>query len=366
MRELTDELLQDYVDGRLSDAERTEVEGLLRADPDKARRVESWRVIGRTLRNEQAELSPGFYARARERFERSVPAGPRGWHVLSWETAGLATAAVRAGAIVGPARLRDPELGRQPDARTELDRESERSEGKKTAADPSPSFAPQPEREVADSGRRAAERPEEAQAEVEEMFADRAGDFAPVPPGKGSAAPRDADLAGRRAEVPMAEAAQPPAAVRQKSRERVAANDDLADDARESRAAAQAADELPPAEKVEAGGLMKAVTDTVSGPTAAPAVVELPPDAAPSNGIHLVETRSEWEARLADGKTLAPLGGYDDDLRLVLVGALRADCASLSITRDSTGYRVKLLRNGSAAGCAFVLPDDGLPVSLDE
>ena len=72
------------------------------------------------------------------------------------------------------------------------------------------------------------------------------------------------------------------------------------------------------------------------------------------------------EARLADGKTLAPLGGYDDDLRLVLVGALRADCASLSITRDSTGYRVKLLRNGSAAGCAFVLPDDGLPVSLDE
>ena len=70
MRDPTDEKLQDYLDGRLTEQERAELDARMRADPELARRVASWREIGRALREDDAELGPGFYVRARERFEQ--------------------------------------------------------------------------------------------------------------------------------------------------------------------------------------------------------------------------------------------------------------------------------------------------------
>ena len=94
MNRPTEELLQDYLDGRLSQEERREFEALLERDADLAGQVEACREFGRALRHDLPELPPGFYTRARARFEESqAPKKPRFFRLLSWEMAGLAAAA---------------------------------------------------------------------------------------------------------------------------------------------------------------------------------------------------------------------------------------------------------------------------------
>jgi len=100
-------------------------------------------------------------------------------------------------------------------------------------------------------------------------------------------------------------------------------------------------------------------------------IVALPQGLALSDGIRQVTARSEWEAWLASSASaaLAPLGGYRDDRRLVLVGRSGASCPSWTIARTpASGYRVRIGedRAGTASGCAFLLPRDGLPVTLEE
>jgi hypothetical protein len=102
-----EEKIQDFLDGRLSEAERAAMEERIAGDPELARRVEAHRDIGRALRSDPAEIPPGFYARARARFEESSK--PRfGWHrVFSWEAAGLAAAGLLLAAILVPGLVRD-------------------------------------------------------------------------------------------------------------------------------------------------------------------------------------------------------------------------------------------------------------------
>ncbi len=102
MKRTTDEMLQDYLDGRLDNEARAEFEALMESDPELAERVESYRGIGQALRDEEPELSPGFYSRARARFEESGRGKMRMPRLLSWEAAGLATAAALACVLFVP------------------------------------------------------------------------------------------------------------------------------------------------------------------------------------------------------------------------------------------------------------------------
>jgi hypothetical protein len=86
-------MLQDYLDGRLGDEARAEFEAMMESDPELAERVASYNEFGRALREDEPELSPGFYTRARARFEESRRGKMRMPRLLSWEAAGLATAA---------------------------------------------------------------------------------------------------------------------------------------------------------------------------------------------------------------------------------------------------------------------------------
>ena len=113
MANVTDERLQDYLDGRLSDLDRAEVEAALADDPELARRIAVWRKIGAGLRSGDDELPPDFYQRARARFEETTRRRSRfGFRILSWEVAGLAAAVMLAGVVFIPEMMRDSDLGR--------------------------------------------------------------------------------------------------------------------------------------------------------------------------------------------------------------------------------------------------------------
>ena len=150
-----DKLLQDYLDARLPEAERSAFEERLAGDPDLARRVESYRRIGRELRESPADLPPGFYARARDRFE-ARHRKRRGWFApLSWETLGVASAAVLLAVLFLPAALDKPPFDffrgaepaqREAPATAAADR-SESSREKESSLKPAPVGALVPEGE---------------------------------------------------------------------------------------------------------------------------------------------------------------------------------------------------------------------------
>ena len=73
MSRRTEELLQDYLDGRLSPDARERFEAEIEGDAALAARIEAYREQRRALRADVPDLSPGFYARARARFEQTVP-----------------------------------------------------------------------------------------------------------------------------------------------------------------------------------------------------------------------------------------------------------------------------------------------------
>jgi hypothetical protein len=312
---LTDERLQDYVDGRLSEAERAEVEALLRDDPEAARRVAAWRSIGPALRDDETELSPGFYARARERFEESR--APRGWRLLSWETAGLAAAAVLAVAIFVPELMRDPTLGPETVQPQRVDEERFRAD--------SPAPAVEGER---------LEQEDSAEAVAPEA-ADVAGEFAPLPP------------AAAEAESVAIEMAQEPAP---RSRGKARTQSVLADAVYTDR------DEATPATQDAAAKKTRSSLPSLG--TTPSNVLPVGSDLAPPRGVSS-PTGEVWDlffGTLGDGGAL----------RRVVVGLDGADCETLVLRLEDDVYRVTVGRGGDAAGCAFLLPDDGVPVVLDE
>ncbi len=335
--------LHDYLDGRLSAEEREAVERLLAEDPALARRVEDWRELGRALREGQQELSPDFHARLRRRFERSAPEkAPRGWRILSWEAAGLAAAVVLAGVLFAPDVLRRREP--QPPAAPADDRVSARSAGATEPASPSP----------------------ESRGQLEETLA---RDHAPPAPDPPRTAEESKKVADRRdperdspvsAPAPRRDAAEPAepgpsSAVEKESKPLSPA------------AGPSGGREREPAEQRAASA--EAAADTLASlRTSAPAgveAVELPPGVP--DGVQVVEDRAIWEGWLAGpaGPQIEPLGGYDADQRLVLVGMPGgADCAGLSLQAENGSYRVRIGR-GAAAGCAFLVPRDGRGVRLE-
>ncbi|HXV77265.1 MAG TPA: hypothetical protein VD788_13185, partial [Candidatus Polarisedimenticolaceae bacterium] len=89
----SDREIQDYVDGRMPPDERRGFERRMAEDERIAARVRELRAVGAALRDEQLGLPPEFYSRLRQRFEAGR-GRQLGWRrVVSWEAAGLATAA---------------------------------------------------------------------------------------------------------------------------------------------------------------------------------------------------------------------------------------------------------------------------------
>lgn len=100
--------LQEYLDGRLSESERSAFELRLKADAQLQRKARAALELRKNLREDAAELPPGFYARARERFEQTGPGRGRRWfRLLSWESAGLAAAVALVAVLFVPPLMQD-------------------------------------------------------------------------------------------------------------------------------------------------------------------------------------------------------------------------------------------------------------------
>ena len=300
-----DQWLHDYLDGRLSAEERARAEERIREDAELTRRVEAWRKIGHALREDSAELPPGFYTRARARFEQSREPRSRFVHRLfSWEAAGLAAVAVLAVGVFVPEMMRSP--------------------------DPVPIGGPVSQTETT------APRERVLRLEQEEFQKDRAADdvdaFAPEPPAplKSRLVTTDARVREKK-QLPPAPAVAP-----------VEAEETLAGNASASRASATGEASLR--------------------------VVALPRSAAVPEGLRVVEDRSTWDAWLAGpaGPALRQLDGYEAGRRLVLLGG-GVDCSTVRVSRVQDEVRVAFVdRGGATAGCAFVLSDtDGSTVVLE-
>ena len=310
---MKDQWLHDYLDGRLSAEERAKAETRLREDDGLARRVAELREIGRTLRADPAELSPGFYTRAKTRFAQSRGERPRFVHQLfSWEAAGLTAAMVLVVALFLPGLMRDPSPVPVPQAETSAPAD------RPIVPEPEP-----PNREIAATGKTSAGADVSDRLEKEADPAP-ANDYAPVPTGREK----------RRTPAPIAVA---PAAPGEETRI-------FAESASGHRAS-------------------RALEQSVS-------TVPLPRDVAIPDGIRIVADRATWDEWLAGpaGPALGRLGGYEPGRRLVLVGRPDGiDCSALVVSRLQNEYHVGIGDDaGTASGCAFVLPADGAAVTLDE
>jgi len=342
--------LQDYLDGRLTPEERAAFEELLRAEPELAAAARTARRVGKALREEASELSPDFYARARRRFEESTGEQRAGFRMLSWETAGLAAAAVLAFALFVPHFMREgtpvdsPEsaladgIGAGEAVDSDVATLDEAVTGRRDALDKETAEGqfgieePKPKREKKQKSDDAAAS-NVALAEEE---------FAPVPP----PAPRDA--------VEVAPAAEP--------------------EPRMEQSAAKA-----PA-TVQGRGMMKGSDAPLRsaakmGAAAAATAVTLPLDVVEPGTFQTLERREAWDALLRSeaGSDLAALGSPDPAKRLVLLGDRGdlGDCADLGVFSTADGWEVRYRpvehtgrERTASGGCALTVPRDGRPVRL--
>lgn len=393
------EQLQDYLDDRMSEAERSSFEARLADDPRLASRLVWHRSIAGDLRA-PAELSPGFYTRARARFEAAQGNGRRRWPWLRWEVVGLAGVALVAAAIFLPGVLREdpalvPEAGSlaEPSKVAEpADRGSSSSEAKPTIGEeeqPPPPASPAAGSQRADMG------PVGAKTQEPE----RAKQAPPVSPGLQDA-PRGADDqraaqegdagrdAGEAAPEEVAETAsevaadkratapaESPARFRDEKPEAAPGPTPLRD---EEDSFAPSPEPPPEAARKEAGAGRRAATlkglstsaNFSALPSGEPAVVvELPPGVLVEGERRIVDDAESWDALLRGSLAASAdlLGDYRDDRRLVLIGAGTAGvrCETLRVREvDAGSVWLLVRRGGNAAGCAARLADDGREIQV--
>ena len=321
------------------------------------------------LAGDTPELSPGFYTRARARFEEAAGRGGRrrGWRVLSWEAAGLAVAAVLALALFLPPiveQTREDALAPAPTSAPQRMQETEQTLAKSEVALDEERAAPGPavggrvdapaEMQGAGELRETAEKKNIAESDV-------ARDEGLAAPGKSSAG----------------FAPEPPA------RDRTAADEDAG-----ARLEEDAPRPLPGQpeyareKRARVGAMMEQVADDMAKqaeretavPPSVTRVVPLPVGFVRPASVRVVEVESVWNSLLQGeaGPSLAPLGRYRAGSRLVLVGPLggMGDCSHVRVLAEADGYRVVTVRfagyTESSGGCAFTLPADGKSVRVDE
>ena len=364
--------IQDYLDNRLAPDRRAAFERRLAVEPELARRIADDRALAQALRDEPPALSPGFYTRARARFEQRR--APRRWpRLLSWEAAGLAATVVLALAIFLPPVLQREESGsflpvpapvrerENEPARTspaveaqtrelaaEVPAEIERSvkddakgavsgeEGLPVAQEPSPRLAQEPTEPS--KKQEAAEKQQEPLRKRSEPE----GLYSPAPP------------------VPLAEAD--------------AKLDRL--DADEPRLSAMGANQAPGDDEEKSASLPAPYSRAMESFAATPPlqVVALPAGVADPQVLRSIIERGEWETleRGPGGAASRRLGGWRAGTRLVLVGARPEglDCATVEVRVDPGVPRFVLTFSrspvASPGGCALALADNGFPLVLEE
>lgn len=397
--------IQEYLDGRMSDAERRAFEARLAGDAELAGRVEAYRLAGHALREEMPALSPGFYTRLRTRFEAARQPRSRRWfRPLSWETAGLVTAVILAGVVFGPFLVNQDYLRKAPSAPAaegmielerqqrlnvyddviEEDREGQEAPGRREGrlegrAEPKPSLS---------------ETIAGADAEPD------TSEFAPVPPAT------DAETKDRRlrdvANAPPARAQAGTAGDKESKKlgEKGAVSDERRELEEEAAArgayrAAADADELEPqqtapAEMAPAPTLERKVAEKnerVDRPEldalqsragrseyfAVPIGVGLPPGIVERGQLVEITDEAGWRELLTGPaeQLLAVLGEYDPSSRIVLIGPRDRplDCAHAVVQPTADVYEIRLLALVSDSpelghGCAFRLPRDGKTVRV--
>jgi hypothetical protein len=406
-RDATQRLIQDYLDGRLPDEERSRFETRLKREPELAAEVEALSKIGAALRAGDDELSPGFYTRARARFaEAQAPPARRWFRLLSWESAGLAAVVLIAAALFVPGlvmrRMPDgAELGfaqrkapqavlteageiaateprtatRERDDVIEEDRfaepsiESADEVGKQVVREKKGAPPAKAKIDAAEPESRVKEQPTDAKNEQ----------WAPAP---------SAQVMKDRAEGPpeqegvVAHAAGPrdkgstatPPVEEQKRRSEKSAR---AEDARY--AADELDEELRQADRPAPTGA-GAGADR-SGPLEAAASSAqwvpgtlLPYGVVQPGTVRIVESEQEWSTLSPSSARDAVAEGltYDATRRALLIGSRRVpfECRWISVTRDEASYRVRLLppaEDGLPAehGCMIVLPRDEREIVVD-
>jgi hypothetical protein len=385
-----DPAVHDYLDGRLSENERRAFEDRLERDPELARTVEAYRAAGRALRDEPVELPPGFYARARARFEASRPARPAWRRFVSWESTGLAAAALILTALIFPEvweRYR-PARDAAPSGRpSTTDKAAGREPKAVSPAEAEESTAPTGERGAAGLETPPADAPEpprgrlEIATEEKEAFAPEPEAFAAEPEALADDDSRVAALDEVAETRRMTEPQPAPEKRRAKkdhpagaSRRDQALGESSAKQTRQATPELDAESEAylePRGEKSEEGGFAPA---PALAKKTAPRGEALPAGMVAARELLVIDDAASWERflqRLPAGSSLSLRPDFATE-RVAVVGPASevGDCSAARLRE--TGDRlviewpptVRREEAGAPGGCVVVVPADGRPVAL--
>ena len=375
--------IQDYLDGAMSEGELQAFEARLAEDRELARRIDSYRAAANALREDAPALSPGFYTRLRAEFETRRAPSRRWFRLLSWETAGLATAVLIVVVMFAPLLVRQdlPHLAPLPEAvqQTEPERLDELEEIR--PLDSKGDLGKQ------QSGRGVPEGRESAVEDADVEVKAKDSSFAPSP----ETAPRGqrpyaypqptAPVSGDKESRKLEESAES-SVVTDSVEENVRSRSSVAKSApakRVEQANEPAEEAAPMLERDESSaddyrrGLRAA--PGVAGGGAVPMGVALPPGVVQPGSLIEIATRTEWDALMEGpgGEAAAAFGAYDASDRIVLVGprAVLVDCEHSTVVPSQQAYEIRLVELPSSSperayGCAFRLPRDGKPVRVVE
>lgn len=409
-----EQMLQDYLDDRLPAEERAAFEARMREDRELSARVEACRRIGSALREAPPELSPGFYTRARARFEAAQRPRRRWFRLVSWESAGLATAVVLVASIFLPPLVRRdlPAVGRAaaPEVRPVAGVRADKVQAK-PAARPVDEGRPDEAKSEATTRSLSEVRREEAQTEPAAPEAEEAARAALAREKSAPAAAAGAtvtdEVGPQKRNAPAPPPPRPATGDVVESHERrqfapapaVAGRDERADlgtagEPETTAALPRAATSPPPAEVIEGrdnddSSDLAARNDQparstyesrVTGvshltPSADAAVDALPVDSYDlPDGVVEAGTVRELTDPRAIAELLGRLGGPakraeadSGPTRLVLIGRSTPAFTCRPARLERTGDRYVILLPAASAsatpggGCAVALPDDSLP-----
>jgi hypothetical protein len=361
--------IQDYLDGAMSEDERRAFEASLAEDRELARRIDSYRAAANALREDAPSLSPGFYTRLRAEFETRRAPSRRWFRLLSWETAGLATAVLIAVVMFAPLVLRQDLSYQAPLQRAVQETEPQRQD----EFEEIPPLESKGDLGKQQSGRGVPEGRESLMEDADVDAKAKDSSFAPSPP----TAPVSGDKESKKLEESVESSVVTDSVEEElRSRSSVAKS---APAKRVEQANEPAEEATPTLERDESSADdyregLRVAPGVVAG-AAVPMGVGLPPGVVQPGSLIEIASRTEWDALMEGpgGEALAAFGTYDASDRIVLVGprTFLLDCRHSSVVPSVEAYEIRLVELPStsperAFGCAFRLPRDNRPVRVVE